>query len=126
MKKKIIALFICILLLATILPIVSASNGDIEEKEDEEIKEIKRVANPSNKGSTFREFVRGRIDDLYVEEGYVYFHAKAVRSIGFMSDGSSVFLWRNCYFKLSISYTGFNFRGIMRPRFICGVFSGST
>lgn len=122
MKKKIMALYICILLLTTVLPLVGASNGDIEAGE---IIEIKRIADTSNKGLTFREFVRGRIDDLYVEGDFVYFYAKAVRSIGFVSDGSSVLFWRHYYRQLSISYTGMNFRGIMRPYFICGVFSGT-
>lgn len=122
MKKKFIALFICVLLFATILPIVSASNRDIEERET---KEIKRIANPSNKGLEHREFVRGRIDDLSEEGNTISFFAKGVRSIGFISDGSSVFFWCHRYWQLSMSYTGFNFRGILRPRFICGVFSGT-
>ncbi len=123
MRKKIIALFICVLLFATILPIVSASNRDIEERET---KEIKRITNPSNKGLDYREFVRGRIDDPSEEGDTISFFAKSVRGIGFISDGSSVFFWRNRYWQMSMSYTGFNFRGILRPRFICGVFSGSS
>jgi hypothetical protein len=122
MKEWFKVLIICILLFTTIIPTVCASKIDTNLKE---ISEIQRIASTSTKGATFKEFVRGRISDLYVVGDFVSFYAKAVRGIGYISDGSSVFLFRHWYWKVSISYTGMNFRGILRQHFICGIFSGS-
>ena len=122
MKNKIITLFVCLFFLSILFPIAEALNRDIDEGE---YKEINRIANSGLRGLEYREFVRGRIDDLHVEGNYISFFAKGVRSIGFASDGSSVFFWRHRFWQMSMSYTGFQFRGILRPRFICGIISGS-
>ena len=122
MKKRFITLIISVFLITTIIPTVSAPKIDMDS---EETSEIQRITNNSTYGLTFKQFIRGRIDNLYVAGGFVYFFANAVRTINFMSDGSSVILTRNWYWKVHCEYSGMNFRGIMRPGFIFGVFSGS-
>ena len=127
MKKRFIALIICVFFITMIIPTVSATTVSAPKIDInlEETSEIQKIANTSSDRGTFKQFIRGRIDDLYVDGEYVYFFAKAVRTINFMSDGSSVILTRNWYWKVNCEYFGLNFRGIMRPGFIFGVFSGS-
>lgn len=121
MKKRFTAFIICILFFTT----VSTIGTSKIDANSEEMLEIQRFANTDNKGATYREFIRGRISSLSDYGDIVSFHAKAVRSIRFISDGDSVLLSRNWYWGATITYFGMNFIGIMKPHFIFGVFSGT-
>jgi hypothetical protein len=75
----------------------------------------------------FRKAYIGRIDDLQIEEynnSYNYsFDSDNIRIITVFRD-SNHFHFEFNHHKFSCGYelTGFRFRGILRPNFICGIF----
>ena len=94
----------------------------VEELNKEDNEETENV---ESKDTTIviREFLIGRIDELNEEENEVSFMAKNVRGIGYMRNGKSGYFWYHHYKKMTLTYTGLEFRGILGPRIIFGVFS---
>ena len=154
MKRKIIGIFVCMLLIGTVLPVSSSiiKNEQINLTKPNKISNLNnknqdfkkyyfpdfpvmhvpmsflepdKIANSNSKGLVFRELVRGIIKDLNVEGNTISFFAIRLRGIGFVSSGGSGFFWYHRYRKMSMSYTGLEFHGILRPRIIWGIFSGT-
>jgi len=93
------------------------------EKNDEIVENFDTATTP------FGRYVRkiyffGRIHDLTVQDNHYEFESNNIRKLdywrsGIRSWGISYDHFRgNCHFGIG----GFNFRGILRPNFICGVF----
>jgi len=114
MRKKIIGIFVIVLLIATALPVSGISN---------EIEQEKNVLD-TNQYNGSRTYIIGRISDFYIENKYYNFLAKNVRVLWIFPtyDGGYVLQYQH-YVRIHYQIGGFLiFKGILKPTFICGYF----
>ena len=124
MKTKRVSIILCIFLLGSILPsVVGQTDNAIVAQEDTHI-------DPLANEPVLKYFFIGRIRNLdldyeYNSSNYTAFTAVRVLEIGmyrygYLSRFFGVTHYRNT--RISIPNEYFQFRGILRDRFICGVF----
>lgn len=130
-KSKIIGIIFCMLILGNILPIAGADYLGIPEMNTNDIdfEESDAIVDPVGANPIAKIILIGRIKDLTFEEdpffgNWTYFTAVRVTGISIYRYGGSraigLFRYKNMPLGFPMDY--YQFRGILRNRFICGVF----
>ena len=120
-RKGLIIGVIFLLIGIGISPIACSMKYTIE-KNDEMVENFDTATTPFGR-SVRKIYFIGQIDNLSINGDYYEFHSNNLRK--FMYHRFSLRDWGFEYYHHTNIYVyigGFNFRGILRPNFICGVF----
>lgn len=129
MYRKIWCILLSFLILGSILPVVNAVNFQTKKINDNVDVNQQNYYHNKNFLSIkliYRIFFIGKIDNLVETENYINFTGVNIRFFSFYKFGLECEIYaghlKNRELSFNTAYCGFEFRGILKDNFICGVF----